>query len=131
MRFSSSNQFSTTTSWGAWFCPVNFSIRKRRPSGATSYVRPPPCAPEPRYSALSKILTGRPGANADPGVTGTDFDYKRVGQQHIDWARSHNLWIIAWPCHTEEDFQALQAFDVDDVGSDYPSRIIPLLNSAN
>ncbi len=64
------------------------------------------------------------------GVTGTDFDYKRVGQEHIDWARSHNLWIIAWPCHTEEDFHALQAFDIDDVGSDHPSRIIPLLQAA-
>lgn len=64
------------------------------------------------------------------GVTGTDFDYKQVGQEHIDSARSHNLWIIAWPCHTEEDFRALQAFDIDDVGSDYPSRVIPLLNAS-
>ncbi len=63
------------------------------------------------------------------GVTGADFDYTQVGQEHIDWARANNLWIIAWPCHTVEDFQALQAFDIDDVGSDFPSRIIPLLNA--
>jgi glycerophosphoryl diester phosphodiesterase len=63
------------------------------------------------------------------GITGTDFDYKIVGQEHIDWARGHNLWIIAWPCHTEEDFHALQAFDVDALGSDYPSRILSLIRS--
>jgi glycerophosphoryl diester phosphodiesterase len=63
------------------------------------------------------------------GVTGTDFDYKQVGREHLDWARSNNLWIIAWPCHTEEAFHALQAFDIDDVGSDCPSRILPLVNS--
>lgn len=61
------------------------------------------------------------------GITGTDFDHNQVGQPHIDWARSHGLWIIGWPGNTEADFRIHQAHGLDAIGSDAPSTILPLL----
>ena len=63
------------------------------------------------------------------GVWGTDFDYRRVGQEFIDWARDHGLWVIGWPCDSAEDLARLRAYGVDAVGSNLPSSIEELLAS--
>jgi hypothetical protein len=62
------------------------------------------------------------------GVWGTDFDYHRVGQEHIDWARQHNLWIIGWPGNSAADLDRQLEFGVDAIGSDHPSLIRDLLD---
>ena len=61
------------------------------------------------------------------GVTGTDFDHKLVGREHLDWARAHNLWIIGWPGNTEADLRIHQEYGLDNMGTDAPSTILPLL----
>lgn len=61
------------------------------------------------------------------GVWGTDFDFRHVGQDFIDWARTHDLQVIGWPCNSSADLARQQAFGVDAVGSDVPTMIQTLL----
>ncbi len=63
------------------------------------------------------------------GCTQVDFDFQQTGQDHIDWARAHGMSVIGWPCHTETDFAAIQHYEVDSYGSDYPSLILELLST--
>lgn len=65
------------------------------------------------------------------GVTGADFDHTLVGQEHIDWARNHNLWIIGWPGNSEADLRIHQAYGLENIGTDAPSTILPLLQTRN
>ena len=61
------------------------------------------------------------------GIWGTDFDFRQVGQEFVDWAREHGLWVIGWPCNSAEDLARHQAFGADAVGSDCPTLIQNLL----
>ena len=61
------------------------------------------------------------------GVWGTDFDLHLVGQEHIDWAHRHGLWVIGWPANSAAELNGLLDFGIDAVGTDYPTRIRNLL----
>lgn len=65
------------------------------------------------------------------GCLGTDFDVRYVGREHIDWARSNGMRVIGWPCNSAGDLSRLRDAGVDDVGSDLPSIILPLLSGAD
>jgi glycerophosphoryl diester phosphodiesterase len=65
------------------------------------------------------------------GVWGTDFDLRQVGQEHIDWARQHDLWVIGWPGNSAADLARHLAFGVDAIGSDVPTAIQQMLGSRN
>ena len=58
------------------------------------------------------------------GCSGTDFDYHHVGQEHVDWARAHGMWVIGWPCNTAGDLAIQLGFGVDAIGSDCPGAIL-------
>lgn len=86
--------------------------------------------------AIRRVINGAwraPGISEQAiaaGVWGTDFDVLQVGQEHIDWARRHGLWIIGWPCNSAADLARHQAFGVDAVGSDVPTIIMAQLATA-
>jgi len=64
------------------------------------------------------------------GVWGTDFDFRQVVHEHIDWARQHNLWIIGWPGNSAADLDRQLEFGVDAMGSDHPTLIKGLLDQS-
>lgn len=57
------------------------------------------------------------------GCSQVDFDYTKTGQEHVNWARANGMSIVGWPCNTMDDLEALSAFGLDAVGSDYPGLI--------
>lgn len=84
--------------------------------------------------AIRRVINGAWRAPETParaiaaGAWGTDFDFRQVGQEHIDWAREHDLWVIGWPCNSASDLARHEAFGVNAVGSDVPTMIQQLMD---
>jgi glycerophosphoryl diester phosphodiesterase len=51
-----------------------------------------------------------------------------VNEELVDWCESESIHLITWTVNEEKDIRTMLALGVKEIISDYPERVIQLLN---